>query len=72
MLLLTRAGLVAMISALFVLGLLLVSPLTANLRAWYAPASTLAVVLAASWLLYGFTAMRAGRPMLWGRMLEGK
>jgi hypothetical protein len=72
LLLLTRAGLVAVISALFVLGLLLVSPLTANFRAWYAPASTLGIVLAAGWLLYGFTATRAGRPLLWRRLLEGE
>lgn len=60
-LLFTRVGLVAMIASLFFSTLLVNSPLTSDLRAWYAPSSTLAVSLTVAVLAYGVLTLGAGR-----------
>lgn len=59
MLLLVRVGLVSLIAGSFVFSLLINSPMTSDIRAWYAPASALAVLLAASLVVYGFVTARA-------------
>jgi hypothetical protein len=68
MALLVRVGLVALMAALFSWFLLVNSPLTLNVQAWYAPAGVFAVLLAAALLIYGFVNARAGQP-LFGRRL---
>jgi hypothetical protein len=70
MLLLVRVGVVALVACSFFWFLLVNSPLTTNLQAWYAPASTCAVVLAAALLGYGFFNARAGQPLFWQRLLD--
>jgi len=70
MVLLVRVGLVALITSLFFYFLIVNSPMTADFHAWYWPASSLAAVLAASLLVYGFLTARAGRGMFWGRLLD--
>ena len=71
MALLVRVGLVALIACLFFWFLIINSPVTSNLHAWYAPAGTSATVLAAAVLVYGFFNARAGQPFLWRRLLDG-
>ena len=61
---LVRAGLLALIAALFTYFLLLASPMTANFHAWYAPGCELAVAVVGTLLLWGFFTARAGRPLL--------
>jgi serine/threonine-protein kinase len=68
--LMARAGLVALIATAFVLALLRTSPLTADFRAWYAPACVFALTATASLLVCGFVAMQAGRPSVWRRLLD--
>ena len=70
MLLLVRVGMVALVASLFFWSFIMNSPMTSNLWAWYAPSSTLAVLLAAALLVYGFFIARAGQPMLWHRLLD--
>lgn len=64
MVLFLRAGLVAGIAALVFSSLLLTSPLTCDLRAWYAPLSTFTLSLAVLLLVYGFSIARAGAPWI--------
>ena len=71
MALLMRVGIVALVACSFFWFLILNSPVTANFQAWYAPAGTCAVVLAAGLLVYGFFNARAGQPLLWRRLLDG-
>ena len=71
MALLVRAGVVALMVGLFFWSLIVNSPMTSNLSAWYAPSSTFAVLLAAALLVYGFYVARA-RPLIpWRRLLDG-
>ena len=70
--LMSRAGLVAVIVASFFMTLLAASPLTSDIRAWYAPSAMFAVAVAVLLLVYGFFAARAGRPLLWRRLLDGR
>jgi len=72
MVLMSRAGLVAVIAASFFVTLLATSPLTLDYRAWYAPSCMFAVAVAALLLVYGFFAVSAGRPLLWRRLLDGR
>jgi hypothetical protein len=69
--LMSRAGLVAVVAASFVTTLLAASPLTSDLRAWYAPSCMFAVAVVGLLLVCGFLAVRAGRPLLWRRLLDG-
>ena len=55
-LLMSRAGLVAVIASAFFATLLAASPLTSNFRAWYAPLCMFAVAVAGLLLVYGFSA----------------
>ena len=61
MVLMSRAGLVAVIAASFFTTLLAASPLTSDFRAWYAPSCVFAVAVVGLLLVYGFFAARAGR-----------
>ena len=71
MVLLVRAGMVALMVSLFFWSLIVNSPITSNLSAWYAPSSTFAVLLAVALLVYGFYVARA-RPLIpWQRLLDG-
>ena len=70
MLLMSRAGLLAVIAAAFFLTLLATSPLTADLHAWYAPSCVFAVAVAGTLLVFGFFAACSGRPLLWQRLLD--
>ena len=54
MALLMRVGIVALVACSFFWFLMVNSPVTSNFQAWYAPAGTCAVVLAAGLLVYGF------------------
>jgi hypothetical protein len=72
MVLMSRAGLVAVIAAAFFVTLLAASPLTSDFRAWYAPSCMFAVAVAGLLLVYGFFAARAGRPLLWRRLLDAR
>ena len=69
--LLVRIGLVALMMALFFWFLIINSPITSNLQAWYAPSSTFTIVFAAVLLVYGFFTAQASRPILWHRLLDG-
>jgi serine/threonine-protein kinase len=69
LLLLVRLGVVALMASLFVWFVLMTSPITSDLRAWYAPAGTFAVLLAIALVGYGFLTARTGRPILWQRWL---
>ena len=71
MALLVRVGLVALMACSFFWFLIVNSPVTSNFQAWYAPAGTCAVVLAAALLVYGFFNARAGQPLLWRRLFDG-
>ena len=68
--LMSRAGLVAVIAASFFATLLATSPLTLDFRAWYAPSGMFAIAVAALLLVYGFFAASAGRTSLWRRLLD--
>jgi hypothetical protein len=68
--LLVRAGIVALMVGLFFWSLIVNSPMTSNLSAWYAPSSVFAVLLAAALLIYGFSVART-RPLIpWRRVLD--
>lgn len=69
-LLTTRVGLVATFTCLFVWSLLINSPMTSNLQAWYAPSSTLAAGFAAAILLFGVITVRAGHPQAHSQFWE--
>ncbi len=58
---LTRIGLLALITGLFVRSLIIANPVTSNLEAWYAPASEFTVILVVALLIYGFHTAMAGR-----------
>ena len=71
MVLLVRAGMVALMVSLFFWSLIINSPMTSNFSAWYAPSSTFAVLLAVALLVYGFYVTRA-RPLIpWQQLLDG-
>jgi hypothetical protein len=44
------------------------SPMTANVHAWYWPASIFAAALATALLIYGFLTALAGRRPFWERL----
>ena len=69
--LLVRAGVVALMVSLFFWSLIVSSPITSNLAAWYAPSSTFAILLAVALLVYGFYVSRARPLIAWGRLLDG-
>ncbi len=71
MVLLVRAGMVALMVSLFFWSLIVNSPITSNLSAWYAPSSTFAVLLAVGLLVYGFYISRARPLVSWQTLLEG-
>ena len=58
---LTRVGLVAMITGLFVESLIIANPITSDLDAWYAPASDFTVVLIVALAIFGFHTALGGR-----------
>ena len=70
MVMLVRFGLIALITNLFVMFSIVNSPVTCNFRAWYAPASTSTIVLAAVLLSYGFFTALGGRLILWRRLFD--
>jgi hypothetical protein len=70
MVVLVRVGLVALIACLFFWFLIVNSPMTANVHAWYWPASCFTVAMAAGLLIYGFLIARAGRRVRWDRWLD--
>jgi serine/threonine-protein kinase len=70
--LLVRWGLVALMASLFFWFVIMSSPMTSDLRAWYAPSSTFAVLLAVTLLVYGFFTAQAGRPLSWHRRLDSR
>jgi serine/threonine-protein kinase len=65
LLLLVRLGLVAVMAMFFVCFMIMSSPITSDLQAWYAPASGFAVVLMAAMLGYGYFTARQGQPLVW-------
>ena len=69
-LLMSQAGLMAVIAAACFATLLAASPMTADFRAWYAPSCIFAVAVSCLLLVYGFSVVAAGRPLLW-RQLDG-
>jgi serine/threonine-protein kinase len=71
MLLMSHAGLVAVIAASFFVTLLGTSPLTLDVHAWYSPSCMFTVAAACLLLAYGFFTARAGRPLFWRRLLDG-
>jgi hypothetical protein len=70
MLLLVRAGMVALMASLFFSSLMVNSPITSNVSAWYAPSSTLAILLATALLVYGFYISRARPLIAWRQLLD--
>ena len=69
--LLVRAGVVALMVGLFCWSLIVNSPITSNLSAWYAPSSAFALLLAIALLVYGFYIART-RPLIsWRQLLDG-
>ena len=58
---LTRIGLLALITGLFVRSLINANPITSDFEAWYAPAAEFTVVLIVALTLYGFQTALAGR-----------
>ena len=69
-LLLSRVGLVAVMTGLFVNALILASPMTAHWQAWYAPASNFTVLVVAGLACYGFFTALAGQSIFSCRMLD--
>jgi hypothetical protein len=68
--LVVRGGIVALMVGLFFWSLIVNSPMTSNLSAWYAPSSMFAVLLAAALLICGFSVART-RPLIpWQRVLD--
>jgi serine/threonine protein kinase len=70
MALLMRVGLVALVTNLFFWFLIINSPITSNLRAWYAPSSTFTIAIAVALLAFGYFVARAGRIIFWHRLLD--
>jgi hypothetical protein len=70
MALLLRVGIVALVACSFFWYLIVNSPVTSNFQAWYAPAGTCAIVLAAGLLVYGFFNVRAGQPLFGRRLFD--
>jgi hypothetical protein len=70
MVLLVRVGLVALITCMFFWSLIVNSPMTASVHAWYWPASSFAVALAVVLLIYGFFIACAGRRIFWRQLLD--
>ena len=71
MVMLVHAGMVALMVSLFFWSLIVNSPLTSNLSAWYAPSSTFAVLLTVALLVYGFYTARARSLISWQQLLDG-
>jgi serine/threonine-protein kinase len=63
---LTRFGLVAYTTALFVLNMLTSQPITRHLSAWYAPSGILVVAVVTALTIYGFRTTLEGRPVFKG------
>ena len=70
-LLLVRVGLLAAVMQVYVFGLFIFFPVTADLGAWYAGAGVTALLVLAALTLFGFTTALAGRPALGKAALEG-
>jgi serine/threonine-protein kinase len=65
-----RYGLLAMVSAVFVLHLNIFYPITSDFTAWYAGDFVPALLVVVALAVYGFRTSLAGRPLLRGRLLE--
>ncbi|HVF43370.1 MAG TPA: serine/threonine-protein kinase [Pyrinomonadaceae bacterium] len=65
-----RHGLLAAVSAVFVLHLNIFYPVTSDFTAWYAGDFLPALVVTVALAVYGFRTSLAGRPLLRGRLLE--
>lgn len=63
-LLIVRVGLLAAVVAFYVSGLFIFFPVAGDLRAWYAGAGLMALLVLAALALVGFTTALAGRPAL--------
>jgi hypothetical protein len=72
MVLVVRWGVVALMASLFFWSVIMSSPITSDLRAWYAPSSTFAVLFAVALLLYGFFTAQAGQLLFWQRLLDSR
>jgi predicted Ser/Thr protein kinase len=65
-----RYGLLAMVSAIFLLHLNIFYPVTSDFTAWYAGDFVPALAVVVALAVYGFRTSLAGRPLLRGRLLE--
>jgi len=65
-----RYGLLATVSAVFVLHLTVFYPVTSDFTAWYAGDFVPALAVVVALAIYGFRTSLAGRPLLRGRLLE--
>ena len=70
LLVLYRYGLLAAISALFLLHLSVFFPMTTELTAWYAMDFTIALVICVALAVYGFYTSLAGQPLFAGKLLQ--
>ena len=61
-----RYGLLALISALFVLHLMIFYPITSDFSAWYAGDFILGVIVALALVVFGFYTSLAGQPLFRG------
>lgn len=69
-LLLTRAGLLALASALFVMFVIFEVPLTLEVSAWYASRAGPVVLVFAALLAYAFHTSLGGKPIFGGALLD--
>lgn len=65
-----RYGLLAMVSAIFLLHLNIFYPITSDFSAWYAGDFLPALLVTVALAVYGFRTSLAGRPLLRARLLE--
>jgi hypothetical protein len=65
-----RYGLLAAISALFLVHLWVFYPITTELTAWYAMDFTIALAICVALAVYGFYTSLAGQPLFGGKLLE--
>jgi len=66
--LLYRYGLLAVISALFILHLMIFFPITSDFSAWYAGDYILAIIVALALVVFGFYTSLAGQPLFRGAL----
>ena len=66
---LTRVGLVAAMGALFTRSMIVTSPITSDITAWYAPAGSFAIAVVALLLAAAFFTTLAGRPLFSSRLI---